>query len=69
MKSRKHRLFLLFLAGVCTMLLLAGCGEDESVHTGAEAQTEENMPEETQDAEETAGTTDTAETAGTAAKE
>ncbi len=51
------------------MLLLAGCGEDESVHTGAEAQTEENMPEETQDAEETAGTTDTAETAGTAAKE
>ena len=37
MKSRKRRRFLPLLVGAC-MLLLAGCGEDESVHTGADAQ-------------------------------
>ena len=51
MKRRKERRFSLFLAGVCTALLLTGCGEGESVHTGAEAQSEE--------AAETAEETDT----------
>ena len=51
MKRGKERWFSLFLAGVCTVLLLTGCGEGESVHTGAEAQSEE--------AAETAEETDT----------
>ncbi len=38
MKSRKRRRFLPLLVGACMVLLLAGCGEDESVHTGADAQ-------------------------------
>ena len=51
MKRGKERWFSLFLAGVCTALLLTGCGEGESVHTGAKAQSEE--------AAETAEETDT----------
>lgn len=70
MKRRKERRFSLFLAGVCTALLLTGCGEGESVHTGAEAQSEEaaETAEETdtgtpEKIEET-GTAEAAETTG-----
>ena len=41
MKRGKQRHFPLFLAGACTVLLLAGCGEKASVHTGADTQTKE----------------------------
>lgn len=61
MKSRKAKRFSLLLAGACTVMLLTGCGEDDAVHTGADAQieetvsdtvqeTDENVPEETAEA-------------------
>lgn len=54
MKSRSRRSILLLAAVLCAGVLLAGCGEDRSVHTGAEAQTKD-MAETSEDtAEETA---------------
>lgn len=53
MKSRKRKRFSLLLAGACAVLLLAGCGEEDSVHTGADAQTEETEEVTVQETEDT----------------
>lgn len=60
MKRRRQRRLSLLLAGVWVALLLSGCGEDESVHTGADAQDAQTAASAEADAE----TTDTAETDG-----
>ncbi len=60
MKRRRQRRLSLLLAGVWVALLLAGCGEDESVHTGADAQDAQTAAS----AEADAGTTEAAETDG-----
>ena len=54
MKSKKRRRFPVFLAGACVVMLLTGCGENESIHMDADTQTEE-MTETDNAAEEITG--------------
>ncbi len=44
--KKKWRWRPIFLAGICAAALLAGCGEAGTVHTGADAQTEETAEKE-----------------------
>ncbi len=46
MKGREWTWRRVFLAGICAAVLLVGCGEEETVHTGADAQTEETQEKE-----------------------
>lgn len=57
-KRRRQRRFLPVLAGACIVLFLAGCGDNESVHTGTEAQGAQIQESETQTEPETESKSD-----------
>lgn len=54
MKSRNRKYFPRLAAMTCAAVLLAGCGDDTSVHTGAEVRAEDEISAATKDKTETA---------------